>query len=153
MISKKGYYYFIELAVIVIIVALIFSQLPTSRQAHLNQLETENLRQIGFGVLKSLDDSGFISRYMNTTHFQNSSFAMLQQGIKAPLPKTLIARLEYVYNSTACYNESGSFGGCGVNFTGGQSTTVYYTAANRTEPITIKFYLANVFETAVKEAT
>lgn len=152
MINKKGYYYFIELAVIVIIVALIFSQLPSSKPAHLSQIETENLRQVGFGNLKALDDSGFISKYMNMTHFQNSSFQMLQQGVKGPLPKTVIARLEYIYNSTACYNESGAFGGCGINFTGGSSTTVYYTFTNRTEPITIKLYMANIFETAVKEA-
>lgn len=151
--NKKGYYYFIELAVIVIIVVLIFSQLPISKPVHAGQIETENLRQVGFGTLKALDDSGFISKYMNTTHFQNSSFQMLQQGIKAPLPKTVIARLEYVYNSTTCYNESGAFGGCGVNFTGGLSTTIYYTFTNRTEPITIKLYLANIFETAVKEAS
>jgi len=147
-LTKKGFFYFVELMIIVILLAIIWSQFPTVQKTYIDLQERENLRQYGFSMMKVLDDTGVLSVYVNTTNFASTNFTALRAYAQTGFPKTTKIQLEYIVNSTTCFNQSGGMsliGGCGLNETHRQNAaSVFYTFSNSTRPITIRLQMVTL---------
>ncbi len=144
-LNNKGFFYLIELIAIIILVSVIWYQFLVVQKSYIDFQERENLRQYGFGVMKVLDDTGVLSVYVNTTNFASTNFTALRSYSQASFPKTTKIQLEYIINSTTCFNQSGGMfliGGCGLNETYRQNTaSIFYTFSNSTVPVTIRLQM------------
>ena len=147
--NKRGFFYFIELMIILIVVSIILTHFPIVQKSNTNFQQHENLRQYGFGVMRALDDVGILSTYINTTAIGSTNFTALRAFTQASFPETIKIQLEYIVNSTTCYNQSGSmqlFGNCGLNESARQdAASVLYTFTNSSDQITIKLNMVNLF--------
>jgi len=143
--SKKGFYFYIELVLAILLVTIIWTQFPVSQQSYLDLAEQENLKYLGYTSLKALDLTEILPKFINETNFASSNFTNLDIYIKNILPTTVLAVPEYILNETTCYNASGSIGKCGVNTTFSDTTTIVYTFSNITDLISIKLYLKRTF--------
>jgi hypothetical protein len=146
--NKNGFFYFIELMMILIVVSIILTHFPVVQKSNVNFQQHENLRQYGFGVMKALDDVGVLPKYINTTTFDSTNFTALRSFTQASFPETIKIQLEYILNSTNCYNQSGSMkpvGNCGLNESARQdAASVMYTFANSTQPVTLRLHMVNL---------
>ncbi len=147
--SKKGFFYFVELMMILIVISIIFTHFPTVQKSSANFQQHENLRQYGFGVMKALDDVGILSAHLNTTSFNSTNFTALRSFTQASFPETIKVQLDYIVNSTTCYNQSGytqPSGRCGLNESARQdAASVHYTFANSSDQVTIKLSMVSLF--------
>ena len=144
--NKKGYFYFMEIALVVFLVTSFFFILsPHSEISYQKFQDSSNLKRTGFGILKSLDSEGIFSAYVNDT-MSNSNFTALRIYINAALPNTANSQIEYAVNSTSCYSENGALGSCGLNLNVNTTkqfevTRADYTYSKISNPITIRLYL------------
>ncbi len=147
--NRKGFFYFVELMIILIVISVILTHFPVVQKSNTNFQQHENLRQYGFGVMDALDDVGILSRYINTTNFGFTNFTALRAFTQASFPEPIKIQLEYILNSTTCYNQSGYMqllGNCGLNESARQdAASVLYTFANSSDQITIKINMVNLF--------
>ncbi len=143
--GKKGFFFYVEIMLVVILALIIWTQFPISQQTYLDLSAQENLRYLGYTYLKAVDVSGVLPKYINPTNFSATNFTKLKFIVVDSLPSDIIAYTEYIYNETLCYDGSGSAGACGLNTTSADTTAILYTFTNSTEPITIKLYLKNAF--------
>lgn len=146
--SKKGYFYFVEIALIaMLLVTFFFAFSPKAEMSYQNLNDINNLKLLGYGTLKSLDDKGILSTYVPNTNMANSNFTALRTYIKNALPATADSRIEYAENSTSCYSEYGVAGSCGLNLTDSKNLDVAradYIYSKRPSPITVHLYLWRV---------
>ena len=103
--NKHGFFYFVELMIILIVVSIILTHFPIVQKSNTNFQQHENLRQYGFGVMRALDDVGILSTYINTTAIGSTNFTALRAFTQASFPETIKIQLEYIVNSTTCYNQ------------------------------------------------
>ena len=143
--SKKGFFFYVEIMLVVILAIIIWTQFPISQQSYLDLSAQENLRFLGYTYLKAIDVSGILPKYIHPTNFAATNFTKLRFVVADSLPSDIIAYPEYIYNETLCYDSSGSAGVCGLNTTSADTTSVLYTFTNAIEPITIKLYLKSAF--------
>jgi len=146
--NKSGFFYFVELMIIIVIVALIWARFPTVQTNYNNLQEHENLRQYGFGVMRALDDTGVLPTYVNSTTFESSNFTALRAYVQSSFPETVKIQLEYIINSTTCYNQTGTMfliGGCGLNETQQQdAASILYTFSRQAAAITIRLQMISL---------
>lgn len=148
-LNKRGFFYFVELMIIIIVVALIWSRFPTVQTDYNSLQEHENLRQYGFGVMRALDDTMILSTYINSTAFEASNFSALRSYVQSSFPETVKIQLEYIINSTTCYNQTGTYGfpigGCGLNETQQQNAaSVLYTFSRQATAVTIRLQMISL---------
>ena len=143
--SKRGFYFYAELLIVVILVTVIWLQFQVSQQSYVDLAEQENLRYVGYTGVKALDLMGILPKYINQTNFSATNFTTLNAYITNSFPTTMLITAEYIINATTCYNASGSIKTCGLNTTLADTTSVIYTFTNSTEPISVKLYLKNLF--------
>ncbi|MEM4247738.1 MAG: hypothetical protein QXH80_00565 [Candidatus Nanoarchaeia archaeon] len=141
MVNKKGYFYFVEILFIVILLVAVILFFPRAETSHLRLVEQNNLKTTGFTALKNLDESGIFSKYIDPYSFGNSNFTALNIYVKQSLPSTIGSKLQYKLISS-CYSETGAPENCGLNITGNQDATLSeYIFSKRPAPITIRLYL------------
>ena len=143
--SKKGFFFYVEIMLVVILAIIIWTQFPISQQSYLDLSAQENLRHLGYTYMKAIDVSGILPKYIHSANFSATNFTKLRFVVADSLPSDIIAYPEYIYNETLCYDSSGSAGVCGLNTTSADTTSVLYTFTNAIEPITIKLYLKSAF--------
>ncbi len=147
--SKKGFFYFVELMMILIVVSIILTHFPVVQKSSANFQQHENLRQYGFGVMKAMDDAGVLSSYINTTAFSSTNFTAIRAFVQASFPETIKIQLDYITSASQCYNQSGSvfsIGNCGLNESAKQeAASVMYTFVNSSDQVTIKLNMVNLF--------
>ena len=146
VMDKKGFFYFVEIALVVFLVATLFFVFsPRAETTYQKFQDLENLETTGFGVLKSLNNQGILATYIDEQNMASSNFTALKVYIMSGLPETAGSRIEYAINSTTCYSESGTYGSCGLNLNSSlkkfEVTRADYTYSKRPSPITIHLYL------------
>jgi len=142
--NKKGYFYFIEIALIaMLLITFFYAFSPKAEISYLSMQDINNLKQTGYGTLKFLDDKNVFSTYIDPAVMANSDFAKLKMYIEAGLPSTVDSQIEYAQSSTVCYSEAGVSGGCGLAMNGTKADVVRadYTYSKRPSPITIHLFL------------
>ena len=138
--GKKGYFYFIEIIFIVILMATVILSFPRAETSHVRLTEQSNLKAIGFTTLKNLDESGIFSKYIDPYTFTNSNFTAINTYVKQGLPSTIGTKIQYELISN-CYSESGAPENCGLNTTGNQDATLSeYIFSKRPVPVTIRLF-------------
>ena len=141
MVNKKGYFYFIEIIFIVLLMTSFILFFPRAETSDLRLTEQHNLELTGITTLKNLDDSGILSKNIDPYVFTNSNFPTLSTYPRQSLPSTAGAKLQYAL-STSCYSEFGVVENCGLNTTGNFNAVLSeYTFSKRPEPVTIKLFL------------
>ncbi len=143
--SKKGFFFYVEIMVVVLLAVLIWMGFPTSQQAYLDSASRDDLHDLGYTYLKALDVSGILPKYINQTNVTGTNFTKLDGYVANGLPRSIIVKTEYIYNETLCYNATGSSGSCGLNITSPDTITTIYTFTNSSEPLSIKLYLKSAF--------
>ncbi len=147
--NKHGFFYFVELMMILIVISIILTHFPVVQKSNTNFQQHENLRQYGFGVMRALDDVGVLPTYLNMTDFNSTNFTAIRSFTQASFPETIKVQLDYIVNSTTCYNQSGYMqpsGRCGLNESTNQdAASVHYTFVNSSGQITIKLSMINLF--------
>jgi len=139
--NKKGYFYFIEIIFIVLLMTSFILFFPRAETSDLRLTEQKNLELTGVTTLKNLDDSGILSKNIDPYVFTNSNFTTLSTYTRQSLSSTTGAKLQYALN-TGCYSESGIVENCGLNMTGNFNAVLSeYTFSKRPEPVTIKLFL------------
>jgi hypothetical protein len=91
--NKKGYAYFVELALSIIIIFLVIANYTESEQTVYEYKQDETLRQTSWHILKNLDDFGAID---------STNFSKINTYIDASYGDFTAFDLEY-YNNTGCY--------------------------------------------------
>ena len=139
--SKKAYIYIVEIVLVILLVVAILSFFPASRQAYLIYEQEQNLRLVGFGSLKNLDELGIFASYF-ATNFSNSNFSALNTHLEAGLPSGVAFDVQYFLDG-ACFSKRGVPVSCGLNITGERisAVTTHYTHTQRAEPVTLLLYL------------
>jgi hypothetical protein len=139
VINKKAYYFYIELALLVIIFALMYQYFPKSGETYSQSFQQENLRWLAYGSLRNLDELGILSTYINES-LASSNFTALGIYIEQGLPDSIGADVELIINKTSCYSES-ILSSCGLSINAEEVSSALYTYSKRTEPLTIKLYV------------
>lgn len=151
MVNKKGYFYIVELLLVVLIVSGVLFYFPHSEQSHMKYEEKENMKTTGYGALYSLDEKGILGKYFEL-NITESNFAKLSSYIKNSIPDYRLAKIEYIYNnytsdyssfSQACLNSTGDTTSCGQVSSGSREKVIptIYTYYEGSNPITIRLYL------------
>lgn len=91
--SKKGYAYFVELALAIIIIFIVLSSYFESEQTIFEYKQNENLRESGWYLLKNLDEFGALN---------STNISKVNVYISGSLDEFTAYDLE-IYNSTGCY--------------------------------------------------
>ncbi|MFH0868823.1 MAG: hypothetical protein V1839_01200 [archaeon] len=143
-LNKKGFFYFVEVALIgMLLITFFFVFSPKAETSYQGLQDARNLKQAGYGTLKSLDDTGVLSAYIDPSTMANSNFAALKTYISAALPEAVYSQIEYAESSTSCYSETGVSRSCGLNVTNLKADVIRadYTYSKRPSPITIHIFL------------
>ncbi|MBT3940971.1 hypothetical protein HOD83_02585 [Candidatus Woesearchaeota archaeon] len=139
-IGKKGYAYFIELALAIIIIFIILSGYLESEQTVFSYKQNQDLKESGWYVLKNLDYHG----KLNT-----SNFTEINTYIDASLDDSTEYDLE-LYNDTGCFPvaagtvSSTSYAECSsINATTQNNVvSVFYTTIDNNESVSsVRLYL------------
>ncbi len=93
MKTKKGYAYFVELALAVIIVFIVLSGFLESEQTTFNYKQNQNLRWQGFYLLDNLNHFEIIN---------SSNFTKVETYIYSSINEFTDFKIEY-YNESGCY--------------------------------------------------
>jgi hypothetical protein len=93
MKSKKGYAYFVELALAIIIIFIVLSSYIESEQTIYNYKQNENSRQNSWQILKNLDEFYIID---------SANFSKVNTYVDASLDYFTSFDLEY-YNTSGCF--------------------------------------------------
>lgn len=147
MVNKKGYFQFVEIALVILLTTTFFFVFfPKAEMTFQNTQDLNGLEKTGFGVLKSLDECGIFSSYIPMTSMAISNFTAMKLYIKTSLPATVDSRIEYATSSTECYSEDGALGNCGLNLNENLTkkfdvVRADYTYSRRAEPVTIHLFL------------
>jgi hypothetical protein len=145
MVNRKGMYFWLEMLLLVIIMAIVFVSLPRSEDDFLNAKADEDLETFGFDTLRNLDNSGALDAFTNDTNFTRSNFTALSSYIRNSLPTTLDAKIEY-FNGTNCFLENGTFAPSCGNFTRNFETVrAEYAMARLINITTLHLYLGGIF--------
>ena len=142
---KRGFFFWIEMIFLIIIITIVVLTLPKSSDGFLAAKDSAELGKIGFNAVQNLDQSRVLEMYINPTNFASSNFAALSVYIRKSMPSTITANVEY-FDGTICFSESGSpLSSCG-NLTISKDTVVTdYTFARVNTLITIKLFLRRLF--------
>lgn len=145
MVNRRGYFQFIEIAlVILLVVTFFFVFFPRAEISHQKLNDINNLEHLGFGVLKSMDEAGVFTAYIAAVT-ENSNFTAMTLYIESGLPTTIDSEVEYATNSTYCYSENGGVKACGLSISNStkefDAVRADYTYSKRISPITIHLFL------------
>jgi len=141
ILNKRGYFYFIEILFILLLLTSFILFFPRAEVGHLRLTEQRNLETMGFGILKNLDESGILSKHIHPSTFTASNFTELSTFMRQSLPSTADAQIQYELTS-GCFSELGAPETCGSNITGNFDVALaQYTFTKRPEPVTIKLFL------------
>jgi len=147
MVNRRGYFQFIEIALVVLLVATFFFVFfPRAEISFQKFNDANNLEHIGFGVLKSIDDAGVIDAYIMAI-VESSNFTAMSWYIKDSLPATINSQVEFATNSTYCYSENGAVKACGLFLNESMSkpnivrADYTYSSGINPNPITIHLFL------------
>lgn len=94
--NKKGFVYFVEIALAVLILAFVFSAFIGSEQRIFQHKQLENLRAQGWGALDVLHELGALDSAVSS-----GNFTKVDLYVSSSLFETTGYDLE-VYNSTGC---------------------------------------------------
>ncbi|MEK6923515.1 MAG: hypothetical protein AABW84_02380, partial [Nanoarchaeota archaeon] len=114
---KRGYFYFIEIILIILLVTLIWVNLPVSQQSFTYLQDQQNLKEQGFQVLRVLGETHILETNSSNLSANTVDYNNLRLEIRHSFPKTVDMRIEYVVNGTFCRSEFGQQTPCGVNNT------------------------------------
>ncbi|UCD03803.1 MAG: hypothetical protein JSW73_04665 [Candidatus Woesearchaeota archaeon] len=149
MVNKKGYFYAIELLLVVFISVIFVLSMPESERRHSIYEEQENIKAIGYGTLFSLDKQGILDLYIDNNITQ-SNFTLLKEHIETSIDSAEIAKIEYIYSTLETnYSKVFFLNSSGDATVGGEVpkrkreilVSVIYTYSRTSDPITIKLYL------------
>jgi competence protein ComGC len=142
---KRGFFFWIEMIFLIIIITIVVLSLPKSEDGFLAAKDSAELGKIGFNAVQNLDQSEVLETYINSTNFASSNFTALSVYIRKSLPSTTTTNIEY-FNGTTCFSESGTtLSSCG-NFTISKDTVVAdYAFARAGKLIDIRLYLRRLF--------
>jgi|SRR3989338_95595 len=148
VVMKRGYFYFIEIILIILLVTLIWINLPVSQQSFTYLEDQQNLKERGFQVLRALGDKHILETNSSNLSANTVDYNSLRLDIRHSFPKTVDMRIEYVVNGTFCRSEFGQLSTCGINNTPNNisAVTAQYTITKQHYPYTIKLYLWRVFD-------
>lgn len=146
MVNKKGYFQFVEIALVVLLTTTFFFVFfPRAETTFQDTQDLNSMEKTGFGVLKSLDEKEVFLSYLIPV-VSESNFTALKVYIKAGLPATTDSQIEYAVNSTNCYSEDGFLGYCGLDLN--ENTTKEFDAARADytfskcpNPVTIHLFM------------
>lgn len=153
---KRGYFYFIEIILIILLVTLIWINFPVSQQSFTYLEDQQNLKEQGFQALRVLGETGVLETNSSNLSasvnaYNDVDYNNLRLDIRHSFPSTVDMRIEYIINTvneTICRSEFGQLkSNCGVNDTPRNIpvVTTQYTVTNQHYPYTIKLYLWRVF--------
>ena len=144
MIGKKGYVYFVEIALAVLILLYIFAGFVDSEQRSFDQKQLENLRDQGWGALDVLHEIGNldgdvrIGNWSKINNFLNESFI-----------NTIGYDLE-LYNNSKCHAINASAIGAGGTYcpsinasTEREIVSTSYTLQSNYSTSSLRIYLWN----------
>jgi len=136
--NKKGYAYWIEMVLSVIIISVVFVGYLESTQTNFAYKQQENLREEGWQIMKNLDELKLLN---------SSNFTAMETYITASLSDTTGFDLEY-YNSSGCYSvDSGTLGSMQTYCTSINATShndvvsIFYTTIEGNESESIRLYM------------
>jgi len=153
MVNKKGYFYVIELLLVVLIIVGFILTMPESERSHTSYEEQENIKAIGYGTLLALDEQGILSKYIEE-NITKSNFTVLSEYIYSSLNSIEAAKIEYIYNNLSaeyqtiiCLNSSGSVTKCGDVAKRKRELLVstMYTYSKNPDPVTIRLFLRRYY--------
>ncbi len=140
--NKKGYVYFIEIIIIIVLLGIIFTSFVESEQRVFEYKQQENLRNTGYGVLHNLDKINVLGPALAA-----KNFTRIRGYIEESISKTDGFDIDYI-NATGCYSVnatslSGHQTYCNATNASTQNTIVstYYTYSRNNTPQTIRIYL------------
>lgn len=139
--NKKGYAYFVEIILAVLIVIVVLQGFIESKQQVFSYKQQEDLRVLGWNILKNLDELGVLDSALN-----EKNFTKIEIYVQESLDELADFDLEY-YN-TSCYSVDGGVLSSGsticnsINISGEYDVvSTYYTFGGNLTPQTIKIYL------------
>ena len=142
---KKGFFFWIEMIFLIIVITIAVLSMPKSEDNFLKTKDTVDLEKIGFSALRNLDQARILENLTNTTNFTASNFTALSTYMRKSLPSTIDTKLEY-FNGTTCFSEAGLMvSSCGNFSIATDTTVVHYTFARTPNPVTIRLYLRRFF--------
>ena len=142
--NKKGLFFWIELVLLVVVIALLVLSFPRSQNGFLANKDYSDMQKLGFSTLQSLDNNGTLETYIDATDFASSDFAALSTSIRSALPSSTYINIEY-FDGTSCFNESGTWQGlCGQISRTKDTARAEYTYAKLSSPITFRLYLRRI---------
>lgn len=149
MVNKKGYFYLVEIMLVVLTIVIFILYMPESERKHTLYEEQENIKAIGYGALFALDEQGIMNQCLKE-NISESSFIKLKEHIETSIYPADIAKIEYYYSTLDmnytdinCLNSTGQTTICG-DFPRRRNeiiVSVIYTFSRNPDPITIKLYL------------
>ena len=141
MVGKKGYVYFIEMILAVIILTVVLVGFTETEHETFAYKQQQDMREVAWQSLKNLDEMNVLDNV-----FANNNYSKLDNYIKEELPSTASYDLE-LWNGS-CYPidsgviQSGSTTCDTINAsTESDMISVYYTWAQSNEPQTIRLFV------------
>jgi len=140
--GKKGFIYFVEIALSVLILMYIFTGFIESEQRAFEQKQLENLRTQGWGALDILHEFGMLDDSVRVNNWSK---------IDIYLNNSFLNTIEYdleLYSKSLCYTINGGTIITGATYcksinasTEKDITSVYYTIQDNYSTSSIKIYL------------
>lgn len=137
-LGKRGYAYWVEIVLSVIIIGVVLVGYVESDQAVIQYKQQENMRATGWQIMKNLDD---------LDRLDTTNFTKVERYVGESLLDISGFDLEY-YNSTGCYAvDNGTLGSVQTYCTSINATTgndvvsVFYTRVRGNESESVRLYV------------
>jgi len=141
---KKGFFFWIEFILLLLVAILVILNLPSVKSSWLGQRHHQAIASSGYEGLKTLDSIGIFSKYIDEQNISNSNFSALSFYIKQNFPN-FICNISYWDGNASCYSENGTaISSCDIYPNLG-SAKIRYVVARTSKPIIIWLYLKEVF--------
>lgn len=144
MWNKKGFIYFVEIALSVLLLSFILSAFSYPKDLTFEQKQLVSLKYQGWGALDVLHEFDLLDNLI-----MNSDFKNLSLYLKGSFPDNIGYKLEY-HNSTGCYPITDGGLGAPATYCGPQNatterdiTSTFYTIQTNLTTSSVRIYLWN----------